>query len=267
MQLSIQTSSFDLVEITDFKYIYDLARCSKCKVFTMLKQTNKLYGSDGDCCTIHEIDIPFLINTDLQFVYDSDIDKGVVQKYNSFFVPEKFPWVILPSVYWEMYIGGDIYSELSIECNREILYDRTTKQPIDQIQMYTQRYHRDYQRNVFDNQLSNFLMRLYTLAAPHTFYNMEKDEMIRKVFDSKSIMGRFLCRFKNEYIDVAVYFYKGIFSLAKSDTLELDIRFDKFNTRQFMITYRPKKKKNPVSDNRYGVPYRESIHCMYVNLI
>ena len=267
MRLSIQTSSSNLIEITDFKYIYDLARCSKCKLFTVLRSTNKLYGSDGDCCAIHEIDIPFLINTDLQFVYDSDIDKSIVQKYDSFFIPAKFPWVILPSVYWEMYIGGDIYEELDSLCDKNILYDKTTKQPIEQIQMYVQRYHHDYQRNVFDNQLDNFLIRLYTLSTPYTFYNMEKDEMIRKVYDSKSIMGRFLCRFKNEYIDVAIYFYKGIFSLAKSDTLELDIRFDKFCTKQFMITYKPKKKKNPVSDNRYGVPYREVIHCMYVNLI
>lgn len=268
MQLNIQTSSSNLIEISDFRYIYDLAKCSKCKMFTALRNTNKLYASDGDCCSIHEIDIPFLINTDLRFLYDSNIDKNIVQKYNSFFIPADFPWVILPSVYWEMYSGGDIYYLMDEESNNYILYDKTTKQPIEQIQMFTQRYHNDYQRIVFDNQLENYFIRLNTLSAtPHIFTNMEQDPMIRKVFDSKSIMGRFLCRFKNEYIDVAIYFYKGIFSLAKSDTLDLEIRFDKFSTKQFMITYKPKKKKNPISDNRYGVPYREVIHCMYINLL
>lgn len=266
MQLQIQTSSSELIPISDFQYIYELGRCSKCQIFVLLRRTNKLYGGIDDCGFIHEIDVPFLVNTDLEFRFDAT-EKDTVARYDSWFVPALYPWVIVPSYYWEMYAGGDIYAEFSNEKDVYLLYDKTTKNPIDQIQMYKHRIQYDHQRTDFINQVSNFLTRCQYLKSPHTFVNMHQHPVIRKAFDSKAAMGRFLCRLTNESIDVALYFYKGLFSLAKADTLEIDIRFDAFNTNQFMATYRPKKKKNPVTFNRYGVPFSERIHCMYMNII
>ena len=133
--------------------------------------------------------------------------------------------------------------------------------------MYKHRVQYDHQRTEFINQVGNFFTRCQYLKPAHTFVNMHQHPAIRKAFDSKAAMGRFLCRLTNESIDVGLYFYKGLFSLAKADTLELDVRFDAFNTNQFMVTYRPKKKKNPVVFNRYGVPFSERIHCMYMNII
>lgn len=266
MQMRILTSDSELNIISDFQYLYDLAKCSKCQMFILLARTNKLYGSSDDCSSIHEIDVPFLVNTDLEFRLDS-IDKELITKYDSFFVPAKYPWVILPSYYWDMYKGGDIY--IQFDPNRDVymLYDRSTKQSIDQIQMYKHRVQYDHGRNDFVNQLEHFFYRSYRLGSPHTFYQVEQHPIIRKAYDSKAAMGRFLCRFTNENIDVAIYFYKGIFTLSKSDTLEIDIRFDKFTTNEFMIAYKPKKKKNPITFNRYGVPFREVIYCMYINII
>lgn len=235
-------------------------------MFVLLKSTNKLYGSSDDCSSIHEIDVPFLVNTDLEFRLDT-VDKELISKCDSYFIPHKYPWVILPSYYWDMYIGDDIYAEFNDAYDLYVLYDKTTKQPIQQIQMYKHRVQYDRGRNYFINQLSNFLTRLAMLLPPHTFTEMEKHPTIRKAFDSKAAMGRFLCRFTNDHIDVAVYFFKGLFSLSKSDTLEIDIRFDKFNSKEFMATYRPKKKKNPITFNRYGVAFREQIHCMYKNIL
>lgn len=266
MRLRLLTSSSELLPISDFQYLYDLAKCSKCQMFVLLKSTNKLYGASDDCSSIHEIDVPFLVNTDLEFRLDS-IDKELISKCDSYFIPNKYPWVILPSYYWDMYIGGDIYAEFSNDHDLYILYDKTTKQSIQQIQMYKHRVQYDHGRNYFIGQLTNFLLRLPMLLPPHTFTEMEKHPSIRKAFDSKAAMGRFLCRFTNDQIDVAIYFFKGLFSLSKADTLEIDIRFDSFNSNEFMATYRPKKKKNPLTFNRYGVAFREQIHCMYRNII
>ena len=55
--------------------------------------------------------------------------------------------------------------------------------------------------------------------------------------------------------------------MAKADTLEIDIMFDMFNSREFLATYRPKKKKNPITFNKYGIAFSECIHCMYKNMI
>lgn len=266
MQLHIRTSSSDLIPISDFQYLYDLAKCSKCQMFILLQSTNKLYGASDDCSSIHEIDVPFLVNTDLEFRLDS-IDKDMIMQYDSYFVPSQYPWVIIPSYYWDMYVGGDIYAQYDSEDNVYKLYDRTTKQPIQQIQMYKTRVQFDYGRRDFINQLENFLIRSPLMLPPHTFIKMEQDPIIRKAFDSKAAMGRFLCILNNGTINVAIYFYKGLFSLSKSDSLEIDIRFDSFNTREFMATYRPKKKKNPITFNRYGVAFQERIHCMYKNIL
>ena len=266
MQLQILTSSSNLIPISDFQYLYDLAKCSKCQMFVLLKSTNKLYGASDDCSSIHEIDIPFLVNTDLEFRLDS-IDKDLIIQYDSYFVPALYPWVILPSYYWEMYTGGDIYSQFDSDTDRYVLYDRTTKTAIQQIHMYKCRAKYDHGRNDFINQLENFLIRSMNLLPPYTFMQMEQHPTIRKAFDSKAAMGRFLCRLNNNMIDVVIYFYKGLFTLSKSDTLEIDVRFDSFNTREFMVTYRPKKKKNPLTFNRYGVSFQERIHCMHKNMI
>ena len=231
----------------------------------MLKNTNKLYGASDDCSSIHEIDIPFLINTDLEFRLDS-IDKNTIMQHESYFIPDRFPWVIIPSYYWDMYIGGDIVSKYDEESDIFILYDKTTKQPIEQIQMYKRRVISDSARNSFIQQLSAFLNRLSILSTPIIFNNMESHPVIRKAYDNKVSMGRFLVRLTKNDIDILLYFFKGLFSLNKSDTLDIEIRFDCYNKHEFMATYKPMKKKNPLTFNRYGVSFSEKIHCMYINM-
>lgn len=266
LQLNIQTSSSKMIPITDFQYLYDLARCSKCQMFTLLRSTNKLYGASDDCCCIHEIDVPFLVNTDLIFRMDC-IDKDMISSYKDFFIPDKFNWVILPDYYWDMYINGDLISEYNYEQDQYIILDRTTKTPVQQIQMLKYRACSDYARLTFSNQLEGLINRMPRLGKPELFIGIHEDENIRKAYDSKAAMGRFLCRMKNDNIDVMFYFYKGLFSLAKADTLDLDIRFDMYDTQLFMATFKPKKKKNPLSFNTYGVSFQERIHCMFINMI
>ncbi len=262
LQLNIQTSNSEMIPISDFQYLYDLARCSKCQMFILLKSTNKLYGASDDCCCIHEIDVPYLVNTDLVFRIDC-VDKNMILSYKNFFIPEKFNWVILPDYYWNMYMNGDLIAEYNYDQDQYIILDKTTKTPIQQIQMLKN----NYARLAFMNQLEGLINRIPRLHQPELFVGIHEDVNIRKAFDSKAAMGRFLCRMKNSNIDVMFYFYKGLFSLAKADTLDLDIRFDKYDSRLFMATFKPKKKKNPLLFNTYGVSFQERIHCMFINMI
>lgn len=266
MQLNIQTSSSEMIPISDFQYLYDLAKCSKCQMFTVLRSTNKLYGANDDCCCIHEVDIPFLVNTDLIFRLDC-IDKDLLIQYKNFFIPENFNWVILPDYYWDMYIGGDLISEYNYADDQYIILDKTTRMPIQQIQMFKSRSCNDYGRATFMTQLEGLLNRIPRLSEARSFIGVHEDENIRKAFDNKAAMGRFLCRMRNDNTDVMFYFYKGLFSLAKADTLDLDIRFDKYDTRLFMATFKPKKKKNPLTFNTYGISFQEKIHCMFINML
>ena len=266
MQLNIQTSSSEMIPITDFQYLCDLAKCSKCQMFTVLKSTNKLYGASDDCCCIHEIDIPFLVNTDLMFRLDC-IDKDILTSYKNFFIPAQFDWVILPDYYWNMYIGGDLIAEYSYETDQYIILDKTTGIPIQQIQMLKYRSCDDYGRATFMTQLDGLLNRFSRLGAASYFIGIHEDKNIRKAFDSKAAMGRFLCRMTNDNVDVMFYFYKGLFSLAKADMLDLEIRFDMYDSHLFMATFKPKKKKNPLTFSTYGVAFQEKIHLMYINMI
>lgn len=255
-----------MIPIADFQYICDLAKCSKCQMFVLLQNTNKLYGGSDECCAIHEIDVPFLVNTDLIFRLDC-IDSNILQSYKSFFVPEKFDWVILPDYYWEMYVAGDLISEYDYSMDQYMILDSTTKQPIPQIQMLKYRACNDIGSVTLLKQLEGFLNTSSHLAPPDTFYDFQSNEAIRKAYDSKAATGRVLCQIKSNNTNVLFYFYKGLFSLNKSDTLSLDIRFDLFNKNLFMATFIPKKKKNPLTFNTYGVPFQERIHCMFVNMI
>lgn len=267
LQLQIQTSTSKMIPISDLRYLYELARCSKCTMFILLKSTNKLYGTTEDCTSIHEIDIPYLVNTDLMFRLDQFDSTKIYQDESEYFIPNEFNWVILPSYYWDMYISGDIESCYDPNLDQYVLYDKTIKQPIqDQIQMYKYRDSSDFVRFDFMKQLEGFLLRKRTLGNPEIFTNMQDDENIKKVFENKVSIGRVLCRAKNENIDVLFYLYKSLFSLAKNDTLDLEIRFDRYQTSTFMITFKPKKKKNPLKFNTYGVPFSEKIHCMFINM-
>lgn len=266
LQLDIQTSSSNLIPILDFQYIYDLARCSKCQMFILLKSTNKLYGASDDACCIHEIDVPFLVNTDLMFRLDQ-VDKAIFETNKDFFIPEKLNWVIIPVYYWDMYKAGDLEVLYDSEVDQYRIIDKTTMLPIEQIQTTKVRYCNDFQVQEFINQLSGFLNRVPKLKNPEYFNGVEQDKAIRSAFDSKVTAGRFLCHMSNDNVEVLFYFFKGLFSLAKADTLDLEIRFDRFDSRLFMATFKPKKKKNPLTFNTYGIPFQERIHCMYMNMI
>lgn len=259
MLLQILTSSSDINPISDFNYILNLAKCSKCSLFMALKSTNKLYASTPESSIIHEIDIPFLLNSDLEFRLNPDM----IDRYESWFIPSKFPWIVLPSIYWDMYIGGDIYSYYTEETDY-ILYDKTTKHPLDQIVMHGIMY--DYDRKVFHNLMDGFFCRIPTLSNPISFPDVHKNEEVRKVLNGKSSDGASLCILDDGTHKIGIYMYKGIISMNKDDILDIDIRFDKFENKKFMATYKPIKKKNPLKSNSYGVPFRERIHAMYVNI-
>ena len=231
-------------------------------MFIALRSTNKLYGIVDGLYVIHEIDIPFLLNTDIEFTLSKDA-VDIIDKYDSYFVPDEFPWIALPSIYWDMYSSGDIYAYYT-EATDYLLYDKTTKQPLDQVQLHPVMY--NHSRKVFRELMDGYFNRLPTLKEPIVFPEMHKDEAIRTVLDGKSADGAKLCILRNGNYNIPIYMYKGIISMAKNDTLSIDIRYDKFSTGEFMATFKPVKKKDPLKSNKYGIPFRECVHVMYLDI-
>lgn len=268
MLLNIRTSHSDtgIHYMPDFPYLYDLARCSKCQLFILLSSTNKLYGFIDDCCSIHEIDVPFHVDTDLLFRLDSVSDKSYLDG-RKYFAPREFGWFMLPEYYWASYINGDLYSEYDPMINNFVIKDKCTLQPIEFISMRKYRYSDDYMTQDAFNQLDNFIKRQYTLGIPYEFTELEKNPVFRRVYDNKAAIGRQLVKLQSDSGQMILfYIYKSLFTLNKADTLSMEIQFDKFNTSEFMATFKPKRKKNPMLLNTYGTPFEEKIYCMYRNL-
>lgn len=266
LPLSIQISSSKMIPIQDIHYIYEIARCMKCSMYVLLRGT--LYGFPNDCCCIHEFKLPFVPNTDLIF-YDIDKNiKDVMEKYNEFFIPEKFPWIALPSYYWDMYINGDIEGNYNNGDDKIILIDKTTLMPIDQIALRRYRQQDDFNTMNMMEQLEGYFYRTQRLYDPIIFHNMENHPIIRKIYDNRANIGRQLLHLESSTINVAMYLYKGLFSLNKLDSLDIEVRMDSEYTNTFMATFTTTRKKNPIKLNNYSIPeFKERIHTMFMNLI
>lgn len=249
----------------DFNYILNLAKLSKCDYF--ITRNNKLYCAEEGSSIIHEFDIPFLLPNDIEFEISKDELKAILDKYEYYFIPDAFPYVLLPSIYWDMYIAGDIYSEFVAGADY-MLFDKTTKQPLEQVRVRTVMY--SYFKNIFNIVFNGFVARQFTLSNPYRFPNMQENEQIRKVLDGKTVDGASLCVFDLADANnskIAFCLYKGLFSLTKADSLDIEIRFDRFKTKEFMASFIVYRKKNPIKNNKYGARLIETVHVMYVNLV
>ena len=263
MLLEIRTSTSDMMHpIKDFKYIYDLARCSKCKYFIYLKQTNKLYGIQREFSSIHEIDVPFLLDTDLKFATVDPADKDVLD-YEEYFIPEG-THCIIPSAYWNLFVAGKIREV--VDGGRLILIDDQGNRLKQIYTCDTPLYH-DKIYFMFMQQLENLLYRqsVSLEKRPHIFRGVETMEQFVTAYNAKTADGSFPIRLTNSEIDVSFYFFKGMVSLTKSDTLDIEIRIDRFRRNEFVATFIVNKKKNPLIYNTYGVPFTERIHTDFVN--
>lgn len=265
MQLCIRTSSSNsgMIPISDFRYLYELAKCSKCQMFIL--KDNVLYGASDESAAIHEIPVPYQTNTDLMFRLDT-VPKDIFDQHDTFFIPADFDWVILPAYYWNMYIGGDLEALYYPDINQYVVLDKTTKTPIQQIFVNKVRSIDDFGRKKMINQLDAYFNRTRTLLPRYEFRDVHTNSVVQYIFDSKAIAGESLVHLNDGNMNVAFYLFKGMFSLGKSDSLNVDIRFDAFDTNLFVASFKPVKKKNPMTLKTYGVPFSEQIHCMYINL-
>lgn len=270
MQLHIRTSNSNsgMIPINGFKYIYEYARCSKCNLFIALQSTNTLYGGNKEFSCIHEMNLPFQLNTDL-FLNFLEVDKGIVESNDNFFVPEEWNWVILPEKYWTPYIMGELDIDYDYEKERYNVVEKKQYPftPIEQIHMFSVRQCNSFDENMFFKNVEAFLNRLPLLSDAKIINDIHLNPIIQEAYNNKTSAGRFVCQIKTENINIVFYFFKSLFSLAKADTLDLMVRFDKFESHIFMASFLPKKKKNPLSYNPDGFVFKESVHCMYINMI
>ena len=265
MRLQILTSSTsELNPIFEFKYIIELAKCSKCQMFILLQRTNTLYGTSDDSCGIHKIPVPFPVNTDITFRIKS-VDKKILESANYFYIPSEFPWVILPDYTYESYANGRIYSVYNEEKDLYELYENidSTSIALPQIQMLTSILCNDYGYNEFNKQLESFL-NIKILSAPYKFTDMELNPEVRKIYDNKISMGRSFIYLRCGNTLVSVPLMKGLFSLAKNDKLTIEIQNMECYKNIFLITFIPIKKKSQISYN--GIPFSEKIYIKCINI-
>lgn len=267
LRLPISDSN-NLVLIHNFDILYELARCSKCQMFVVLAATNKMYGFIDDCCSIHEIDVPFKLTYDLIFRFDN-IDKEEFFQNSGYFIAKEWDWVILPDYYYPAYVAGDLYAEHDPYYDQYLVRDKGTKQLITgQIKTTRAREVNDTMRHNLMNQLEGYFTRLTMLQEPHYFSGLENNPAIKSIWGGKTAQGRDLVHLQDENVNVAFYMYKSLFSLNMNDSLDAIIAFDKYQTNTFMATFIPKKKKNPIilKELKNSFFYSERIHCMFINI-
>ena len=266
MRLQLLTSNSSILRpISDFRYLCELARCSKCQTFIALKSTNKLYGGPADAACIHEIDIPYELNTDLTFRTEC-IDKNILQSTEVYYIPEEFPWVILPDYTYEEYRLGKIKAKYLVSEDLYVLYSGSTRIP--QIQMLPKLLSNDYVYQAFNNELEGFLS-MQNLSEPYVFTDVQNMAGVRKVFDNKVSLGSVYISLPCININgfnrnVTISLYKGLFALAKNDQLDIVVRFSDIS-RIYTVTFIPNKKKNPISYGNYHYPFKEKIHIKCID--
>ena len=139
--------------------------------------------------------------------------------------------------------------------------------PIQQIFVNKVRAINDFDRKKMITQLDAYFNRTRTLLPRYEFRDIQNHPVIKYIFESKSIAGESVVHLSDSNMNIAFYLFKGMFSLSKSDVLHVDIRFDAFDSNLFVASFKPIKKKNPMTLKTYGVPFSEQIHCMYINLV
>lgn len=265
MQPNIRTSnSQHLVEINDFPYIADLCRISKCRYFFLHQATNSMFGVRDDICTLHQIPIPYAIHTDLLF-RNGLLDPEVLNKYSDYFVPEKFPWTIVPTAHYEAYKQGLFYTFERKGYGQLMLARSDTHELLEYFP--TLKIHDEFVVPLFMSQLDGFFTRMQRCGPAYTFTDMEKDPVVRKVYDAKTSEGRSILKLKCGDQWAAFYIYKSMFPLNMNDKLTIQVRFDKLFRNEMLISFYPKRKNSPLARNTYRTPYSQITHMCHLNLV
>lgn len=269
LSLELLTSSSDsnLNLICDLKHIAEIARVSKTNYIYLSKRFNKIFSTNEEPYCIHEIDIPYLVNTDLLiFAPNFDAD-GVLSKYENFFIPHDFQWVILPDIYWDMYCNGDIIPRFSYEKGCNELLDKSTMVPIDVI--YLWKPEQSYIVSLVMNTIDSFINTKNDWYYIGAYNNLHLNEKFKRVFfEEKVSFGSIPISLPiTEGSDpITFYFFKGMVSLNKSDFLNAAFFKNKMYANKYMVVLTPTKKKDPIKGNKYGIPFIEQVYFCYLNI-
>lgn len=260
---TIYRTSDPVILNTDLWYICECARITKMKFMYLDAKNNKLYGIGDEAFGIHEMNLPFLSNIHLT-MYMPAIDKNIVKKYDQFFVDHHFPWAIIPIYYLDMFKAGDIIVDFDMNIPRAILLDKTTKLPIECI--YIRNLNQDIQFDMFNRTLDAFLTRRYRWYNPIYIKDIHKDpNIINGFFNQKSTFGGFIVNIYRKDLNkqIPLTFFKGMIPLNKSDTMDAELYLDRYNKTNYMLVLYPKKKKDPIVGNKYGIPFSDTAYYCY----
>lgn len=261
----ISSSVYDRpnILICDLAYIYECARVCRQKLICISSIDNTMYATNEEPCGIHEIKLPFATNTDLLLVSGiNSTNCTVANSYDKFFIPDQFPWAIVPEYYWDMYRAGDIVTQYDIEADLFILYDKSTMKPIDVIYRY--KATQEMLLKTFIDVLDGFFIRRFRCINPIQIKDLHLDSVFQNgFFEQKSIFGGF-----NVILDyygkrIPLTFYKGMIALTKSDKLDAIIYEDGYIKGIYIVELNPIKKKDSIKGNKYGIPFSEKAYFCY----
>lgn len=266
----IRTSSSDIDKpyiINDVKYIYECARVTKQKNVFVSKRDNCLYMTSDTFCGIHVVKLPFLVNSDM-IIYMGFFNNSVFEHHENFFIPDKFPLVLIPEYYWEMYKNGDIIQfPIDPSTGTGSIVDKHTLKEIEYIQMTNE--YSIYNTSQFLYHLDRYLSSLCSWCNPSSYPNFHTNkDLINGFFDQKTIYGNFLINFYKHDIgrNIPITFFKGMISLNKSDKLDIEIFSNKNRKNIFLLVMHPRKAKNPIKGNKYLEPFYEDVYYAFREL-
>lgn len=265
--ISNSVSDYPNIISSDLWYIYECARISKMKFLYVDYISGKMYGIADEAFGIHEMNLPFLNNTDL-LLYAPILDKDIIKKYEQFFIPIEFNWAIIPVYYWDMYKAGDIEVNFDISIPRAVLIDKTTKLPIECI--YMRNMDQEIQFHMFITVIDRFFMRKSRWINPIYIKNFHTNpSIINGFFEQKTTFGSFIINIYRDDLkrNIPLTFFKGMIPLNKSDTMDAELYIDSYKKGDYMLVLYPKKKKDPIIGNKYGVPFSDVAYYCYTDLI
>ena len=166
-----------------------------------------------------------------------------MNQYKTFFYEENYPYFLFPENRRGDFVNRNIGLRLS---DRDIGYgfiDMMTGKVLDD-SFITFEYENTFLVQNYFNRIYSFQSRLQTLGESIVFENMQDNEVIMQVMNSKVSQGAQLLTLSANGKNYGFYVFKSLLGpITKADKLTLIIRPDIIEKNKFMITFRVFKKK------------------------
>lgn len=244
--MQVQTlisNSNNFCYIDRFDDLTKLALALKAQIYYLDPIRNKVFGFYEESYSLVETDSPIKINTPVFFA-GSRIQKEVINQYKTYFYEESYPYFLFPENRRGDFMNhniGMIPPEQFDTAYR--LIDIMTRKTLDDSFISFDPEKLFLVPN-YINLINKFEERIKLLDNPIVFEDMQDNEVIMSVMNSKVSQGAKLLTLSANGKRYGFYVFKSLLGpITKADKLTLIIRQDRFESNKFMITFRVFKKK------------------------